>query len=119
MSASTLASRAPTWITIRHSLKSWSQTAADIELAIESFARAPNGGLFLPPNATIISHRDLIIALAARHRLPAVYAFRQFVAAGGLVFYGIDQVDVWRKAALYVDRAVPPGVLVAADEVIE
>ena len=127
------------------------ETAADIERAIESFARAPNGGLFLPPNATIVLHRDLIIALAARHRLPAVYAFRQFVAAGGLVSYGIDQVDVWRQAALYVDRVlrganpadlpvqaptryetavnlktakalgltVPPGVLVAADEVIE
>jgi putative ABC transport system substrate-binding protein len=49
-------------------------------------------------------HRDLIIALAARHRLPAVYAFRFFVAAGGLMSYGTNQVEVWRQAASYVDR---------------
>ena len=80
------------------------ETAADIERAIESFAREPNGGLFLPPDTTTIVHRDLIIALAARHRLPAVYAFRFFVAAGGLMSYGTDQVDLFRQAASYVDR---------------
>ena len=69
-----------------------------------SFARVPNGGLFLPPDTTTIVHRDLIIALAARHRLPAVYAFRYFVAAGGLMSYGTDQVDMFRQAASYVDR---------------
>jgi putative ABC transport system substrate-binding protein len=79
-------------------------TAADIERAIESFARAPNGGLFLPPNSTTTLHRDLIIALAARHRLPAVYAFRNFAANGGLMSYGVDQTDIWRQAASYVDR---------------
>ena len=64
----------------------------------------PNGGLLLPPDATTILHRDLIIALAARHRLPAVYAARFFVAAGGLMSYGTDQVDMFRQAASYVDR---------------
>jgi len=127
------------------------ETAADIERAIESFARVPNGGLFLPPNNTTFLHRDLIVALAARHCLPAVYAFRIFVTAGGLMSYGVDQVDMFWQAASYVDRilrgakpadlpvhaptkyetvvnlkaakalglTVPPGLLVAADEVIE
>jgi putative ABC transport system substrate-binding protein len=80
------------------------ETAADIERAIESFARAPNGGLFLPPNSTIVLHRDLVVALAARHRLPAVYPFRLFVTAGGLMSYGTDQVDTFRETAAYVDR---------------
>jgi putative ABC transport system substrate-binding protein len=80
------------------------ETAADIERAIESFARVPNGGLVLPPDSTTIGHRDLIIALAARHRLPAVYPFRVFVVAGGLMSYGIEQVDMFRQAADYVDR---------------
>jgi putative tryptophan/tyrosine transport system substrate-binding protein len=80
------------------------QTTADIERAIESFARAPDGGLFLPPNNTTFLHRDRIIALAARHRLPAVYAFRICVTAGGLMSYGIDGVDIYRQAASYVDR---------------
>ena len=80
------------------------ETAADIERAIELFARVPNGGLFLPPNTTNNVHRDLIIALAARHRLPAVYAFRFFVVDGGLMSYAIDQVDMFRQTASYVDR---------------
>jgi putative ABC transport system substrate-binding protein len=80
------------------------ETAADIERAIELFAREPNGGLFLPPNTTNNVHRALIIALAARHRLPAVYAFRFFVADGGLMSYAIDQVDMFRQTASYVDR---------------
>jgi putative ABC transport system substrate-binding protein len=80
------------------------QTTVDIERAIESFARAPDGGLFLPPNNTTFLHRDRIIALAARHRLPAVYAFRICVTAGGLMSYGIDGVDIYRQAASYVDR---------------
>jgi putative tryptophan/tyrosine transport system substrate-binding protein len=111
------------------------ENAADIERAIESFARV----------------RDLIVALAARHRLPAVYPYRLFVTAGGLMAYGTDVVDMSRQAASYVDRilrgdnpaelpvqvptkyetvinlktakalglTVPPGLLVAADEVIE
>jgi putative tryptophan/tyrosine transport system substrate-binding protein len=124
---------------------------ADIERAIETFAREPNGGMFLPPDTSTVVHRNLIIALAAQHRLPAVYALRVFVAAGGLMYYGTDFVDLNRQAGSYVDRilrgtkpadlpvqtptkfetvvnrktakalglTVPPGLLIAADEVIE
>ena len=125
--------------------------AADIERAIKTFAREPNGGLVLPPDTSTVVHRDLIIALAAQHRLPAVYALRVFVAAGGLMYYGTDFVDLSRQGASFVDRilrgakpadlpvqtptkfetvvnrktakalglTVPPGLLIAADEVIE
>jgi ABC-type uncharacterized transport system substrate-binding protein len=79
------------------------ETAADIERSIMSFASAPNGGLLLVPDGTTIVHRDLIIALAARHRLPAVYSARYFVTAGGLMSYGTDRPDVFRQAASYVD----------------
>jgi putative ABC transport system substrate-binding protein len=127
------------------------ETAVDIERSIEMLARVPDGGLVLPPDSTTITHRDLIIALAARHKLPAVYPLRLFVAAGGLMSYGTDQNDMFRLAGSYVDvilrgdnpadlpvRAptrfdtviniktakalgltVPPGLMVAADEVIE
>jgi len=120
---------------------------AEIERAIEVFASVPNGGL----DPTAIAHRDLIVALAARHHLPAVYTNRAFVTAGGLMSYGVDFSDLCRQAAFYVDRilrgdnpadlpvqaatkfetivnlktakalglTVPPGLLVAADEVIE
>jgi putative tryptophan/tyrosine transport system substrate-binding protein len=126
-------------------------TAADIKHAIDSLAGAPNGGLLLPPDSTTILHRDLIIALAAQHKLPAVYPFHFFVAAGGLISYGADRADIFGLAASYVDRIlrgdkpadlpvqaptkfdtsinlrtaralglpIPPGILVAADEVIE
>ena len=80
------------------------ETAADIERSIESLARVPNSGLVLPPDWTTIAHRDVIIALAARHNLPAVYPLRLFVAAGGLMSYGTDQNDMFRLAASYVDR---------------
>jgi putative tryptophan/tyrosine transport system substrate-binding protein len=125
--------------------------AAEIEGAIESFARVPNGGLVLIPDTNSRLHRDLIIALAARHRLPAVYSDRVYVAAGGLMCYSTNRVDQFRQAASYIDRilhganpadlpvqaptkfetvinlktakalglTVPPGLLVAADEVIE
>jgi putative tryptophan/tyrosine transport system substrate-binding protein len=125
--------------------------AADIERAIGSFARTPNGGLLLVPDSNTIVHRDLIIALAARHRLPAVYSDRLFVTAGGLMCYSTDRAEQFRIAASYVDRilrgtkpadlpvqvptkyqtvinlktakalglTVPPGLLVAADEVLE
>ena len=79
-------------------------SAADIERTVESFAREPNGGLLLPPDQTTISQRDLIVALAARHRLPAVYAIRTFVASGGLIYYGVDEIDAIRQASIYVDR---------------
>jgi ABC-type uncharacterized transport system substrate-binding protein len=123
----------------------------DIERAIESFARGPNGGLVVPPGSTTNLYSDLIIALAARHRLPAVYSASFFVVAGGLMSYGNDRVADFRQAASYVDRilkgtkpadlpvqqptkfetsvnlktakalglTLPPGLLVAADEVIE
>ncbi|HEX3337753.1 MAG TPA: ABC transporter substrate-binding protein, partial [Pseudolabrys sp.] len=125
--------------------------AADLERAIETFAREPDGGLVLPPDTTTVVHRDLIVALAARYRLPAVYGIRVFVAAGGLMSYATDFIDLFRQAALYVDHilrgakpadlpvqtptkyettlnlktakalglTVPPGLMVAADEVIE
>lgn len=80
------------------------ETAADIERTIESFAHSSNGGLIFPPDSTIILHRDLIIALAARYRLPAIYPFRSFVTAGGLMSYSIDFVFEYRQAASYVDR---------------
>jgi putative ABC transport system substrate-binding protein len=79
-------------------------TDADIGRAIKSFARVPNGGLVLPPDFTLSGYRALIIALAARHRLPAVYSDRVFVEDGGLLFYGTDLVDMYRQAAAYVDR---------------
>jgi putative tryptophan/tyrosine transport system substrate-binding protein len=76
----------------------------DIQPSIELFARVPNGGLVLLPDARSIYQRDLIIALAARYRLPAVYAFRVFVTAGGLMSYSTDPVEQNRQAAAYVDR---------------
>jgi ABC-type uncharacterized transport system substrate-binding protein len=79
-------------------------TATDIEGVIRGFADTPNGGLFFPPNIASLAHRDLIIGLAARYRLPAVYAFRVFVAAGGLMCYETDQMELFRLAASYVDR---------------
>src|SRR6266404_5129548 len=78
--------------------------AAEVERAIEGFAREPNGGLIVLPSPIASTHRDLIIALAARHRLPAIYPFRYFPEYGGLSFYGIDTVDLYRRAASYVDR---------------
>jgi putative tryptophan/tyrosine transport system substrate-binding protein len=80
------------------------ENAADIERAIESFARVPDGGLVLPPDSTTNVHRDLVIALAARHLLPAVYTARLFVTAGGLMSYGTDQVEMFGQTASYIDR---------------
>ena len=78
--------------------------AVEIERAIGAFAHEPNGGLIVVPNPVTISHRELIIALAAQHRLPVVYAYRYFVADGGLVSYGPDFGDRYRQAGRYVDR---------------
>src|SRR5262245_54360973 len=76
----------------------------EIERAVAAFAHSPNGGLIVTGSALAILHRDLIIPLAARHKLPAVYYQRYFVAAGGLLSYGIDDVYQFRRAASYVDR---------------
>ena len=128
------------------------ESAPDIERAIELVARGGAGGLALAPDSTNLRHRDLIIALAARHRVPAVYPERIYAAAGGLMSYGIaDPLEPFRQAASYIDRilrgekpadlpvqvptkylttinvkaakalgiTVPPGLLIAADEVIE
>jgi putative tryptophan/tyrosine transport system substrate-binding protein len=78
--------------------------SAEIEGAIDAFARESNGGLIVLPNVPTIAHRELIITLAAQHRLPAVYPLRFFVAGGGLISYGTDYIDQYRRAAGYVDR---------------
>ena len=78
--------------------------APEIERAVAAFARSPNGGLIVTGSGLAIAHRDLIVTLAARHKLPAVYFERLFVAAGGLISYGPDPVDSFRRAAGYVDR---------------
>jgi putative ABC transport system substrate-binding protein len=78
--------------------------ALEIERAVAAFARSPNGGLILTAGASSGLHRDLIVTLAARHKLPAVYDERSYVAHGGLVSYGPDFIDQYRQAAGYVDR---------------
>jgi putative tryptophan/tyrosine transport system substrate-binding protein len=72
--------------------------------AIATFASEPDGGLMVLPNPYTVANRGAMILLAARHRLPAVYAFRYFAAEGGLMSYGPDQVEQWRGAATYIDR---------------
>jgi ABC-type uncharacterized transport system substrate-binding protein len=76
----------------------------EIERAVAAFASAANGGLIVPGSGPAIAHRDLIVKLAARHKLPAVYSERFFAAAGGLISYGADITDQYRRAAGYVDR---------------
>ena len=78
--------------------------AGEIERAIAAFAGSPNGGLILTAGAMALLHHDLIITLAARHKLPAVYPYRHIVTAGGLISYGADYIDQYRRAAGYVDR---------------
>jgi putative ABC transport system substrate-binding protein len=78
--------------------------AGEIERALADFARAPNGGLIVPLSTSAISHRKLIVALAARHQLPAVYPSRLDAAVGGLISYGPDGIDTYRRVAGYVDR---------------
>jgi putative ABC transport system substrate-binding protein len=78
--------------------------SGEIERGVTAFARASNGGLIVTGNSLTMVHRQLIITLAARHRLPAVYALRLFVNDGGLISYGSDTIDPYRRAAGYVDR---------------
>ena len=88
--------------------------AAEIERAIDAFAQQPNGALLVVPNPLTILERDRIIMLAARHRLPAVYPYRFFAGSGGLMSYGIDLADQYRRAASYVDlilKGAKPGDL--------
>jgi putative tryptophan/tyrosine transport system substrate-binding protein len=86
----------------------------ELERMVEAFAREPNGGLMVVPEVSTVNHRGLIVALAARHRLPAVFPYRSFAASGGLLSYGVYVVDVFRRAASYVDRILKgtgPGEL--------
>jgi ABC-type uncharacterized transport system substrate-binding protein len=79
-------------------------SAAEIERLATEFAQEPGGGLLVLPNPVSNEYRELIVALAARLHLPAIYSFRYFPAIGGLVSYGIDVVDLYGRAAVYVDR---------------
>src|SRR5436309_2359734 len=76
----------------------------DIAHSIDTLASAPNGGLFVRAGGATVLHREVILALAARHRLPAVYSIRNFVHNGGLASYGADDLDTCRRAAAYADR---------------
>jgi putative tryptophan/tyrosine transport system substrate-binding protein len=77
---------------------------SDIENAVTDFARFPKGGLIVTGSAPAAAHRDLIITLAGRHRLPAIYPFRYFAHSGGLLSYGPTTIDPYMRAAGYVDR---------------
>jgi putative ABC transport system substrate-binding protein len=92
--------------------------AGEIERAVVAFARSSNGGLIVVAGASLAIHRELIITLAARHRLPAVYPYRYYAMSGGLICYGPDNLDLYRRAADYVDRILkgekPADLLVQA-----
>ena len=90
------------------------QSAGEIERAVSAFARSPNGGLIITPHGAASVHRELIVTLAARHKLPAVYYRSYFVDRGGLMSYGYDDLQQYRSAAGYVDRILKgekPGEL--------
>ena len=78
--------------------------ASEIERSVTAFARSSNGGMIVTASTSAVVHRNLITMLAVRHGLPAVYSFRYFVTAGGLISYGPDTIDPLRRAAVYVDR---------------
>ena len=78
--------------------------AGEIERAVVAFASEPNSGLIATTGGGVLQHRELIVALAARHRLPAIYPYRSHVMSGGLMSYGLDNLDQYRRAAGYVDR---------------
>jgi putative ABC transport system substrate-binding protein len=77
---------------------------SEIERDVTAFASSPNGGLIVIGSSSAQQHRHLIVSLAARHKLPALYFTRLFVSAGGLLSYGVDFIDQYRRAAGYVDR---------------
>jgi putative ABC transport system substrate-binding protein len=79
-------------------------TVGELKDAIATVGKEDNGGLILPPGAFTLSHSELIVALAAKYRLPAVYALRYFAKLGGLISYGADNADQFGRAAIYVDR---------------
>jgi putative ABC transport system substrate-binding protein len=83
---------------------STSEAVDDIERAVSDFAREPNGGLIATASASAVAKRELIVSLAARYKLPAVYFNRDFVSSGGLISYGADFTEMYRRAASYVDR---------------
>jgi ABC-type uncharacterized transport system substrate-binding protein len=80
--------------------------AGEIERAIAAFARVPNGGLIVTGSGLAVIHLELVVAAAARHKLPAVYFERSFASGGGLISYGPDVIDQYRRAAGYVDRVL-------------
>ena len=79
-------------------------TAAEIERVVSEFAREPNGGLIVAPHAVTVEHRNVILGLAAQHRLPALYSLRNVAQNGGLISYGTNPIDPFRQGASYVDR---------------
>jgi putative tryptophan/tyrosine transport system substrate-binding protein len=88
--------------------------ASEIKSLVTNFAKEPNGGLIVLPDASNLTNRELIVAMAAQHRLPAIYPFRFFATTGGLMSYGIDPAEAMRQAAIYADRllkGVQPGDL--------
>jgi ABC-type uncharacterized transport system substrate-binding protein len=87
---------------------------ADVDRVFDALAREPNGGLMVLPDISMTNYREAIVALAARHRVRAIYPYRYFTASGGLMSYGTDSVEVFRRAAGYVDRILKgtsPGEL--------
>jgi putative ABC transport system substrate-binding protein len=80
------------------------RSAAEIERAISSVQGGTNGGMLVLPDASMSVHRELLIALARKYRLPAIYPFRFFAADGGLIAYGVDASELFRRSASYVDR---------------
>jgi len=87
---------------------------ADVDRVFDALTREPNGGLMVLPDISMTNYREAIVALAARHRVPAVYPFRFFAVSGGLMSYGTDSDEVFRRAAGYVDRifkGTSPGEL--------
>jgi putative ABC transport system substrate-binding protein len=80
------------------------RNASELERALDTFARGPNGGVIVTAAASNTGHRELLNTLVTRHRLPTIHAFRYFVLGGGLASYGQNTIDVFKRAAIYVDR---------------